>query len=131
MPTGMDQHHRSEAPGFRLAGTSNAIGQELLWVRKKGRVHGKNALATLATRLTELSGNPRDACLRFLHQQGIAEKRAWRPWTKLEQQRLFDLIESCPIQEIFLDYAALSTFHSLHDASPGRKHAERSRLVHG
>lgn len=67
---------------------------------KKGHGHGRNALATLATRVTELSGNPRDACFRFLHQQGITEKRAWRPWTKPEQQRLFDLIETCPVEEI-------------------------------
>jgi hypothetical protein len=67
---------------------------------KKGHGQGRNALATLATRLTELSGNPRDACFRFLHQQGITEKRAWRPWTKPEQQRLFDLIETCPVEEI-------------------------------
>jgi hypothetical protein len=62
--------------------------------------HARHAVASLATRLTELSGNPRDACFRFLHQQGITEKRAWRPWTKPEQQRLFDLIETCPVQEI-------------------------------
>jgi len=24
----------------------------------------------------------------------------WRPWTKPEQQRLFDLIESCPLEEV-------------------------------
>src|SRR5882724_2489733 len=67
---------------------------------KRGHAHGRNALATLATRLAELSGNPRDACFRFLHQQGITQKRAWRQWTKPEQQRLFDLIETRPIEEV-------------------------------
>ena len=67
---------------------------------KMGRGYGRNALASLATRLVELSGNPRDACFRFLRQHGVAQKRAWRPWTKPEQQRLFDLIESCPVEEI-------------------------------
>jgi hypothetical protein len=67
---------------------------------KIGHSHGRNALATLATRLVELSGNPRDACFRFLHQRGVRQKRAWRPWTKPEQQRLFDLIETCPVEEV-------------------------------
>jgi hypothetical protein len=67
---------------------------------KMGPGHGRNALATLATRLVELSGNPRDACFRFLRQHGVTQKRAWRPWTKPEQQRLFDLIEVCPIEEV-------------------------------
>jgi hypothetical protein len=67
---------------------------------KIGAGHGRNGLATLATRLVELSGNPRDACFRFLHQQGVKQRRAWRPWTKPEQQRLFDLIETCPLQEV-------------------------------
>ncbi|MFL6387096.1 MAG: hypothetical protein ACJ71U_06370 [Terriglobales bacterium] len=67
---------------------------------KMGQGYGRNALATLATRLVELSGNPRDACFRFLRQHGVTQKRAWRPWTKPEQQRLFDLIESCPVEEI-------------------------------
>ena len=65
-----------------------------------GQSHGRNALATLATRLTELSGNPRDACFRFLRQHGVTQKRAWRPWTKPEQQRLFDLIEACTVEEV-------------------------------
>ena len=51
-------------------------------------------LAMVSPKLT------RDACFRFLHQQGRAEKRAWRPWTKSEQQRLFNLIETRPVQEI-------------------------------
>jgi hypothetical protein len=67
---------------------------------KRGHGHGRNALATLATRLVELSGNPRDACFRFLRQHGVTQKREWRPWTKPEQQRLFDLIESCPVEEV-------------------------------
>src|SRR4051794_27414484 len=71
-----------------------------LGTAKLGYGYGRNSLATLATRLVELSGNPRDACFRFLHQQGITQKRAWRPWTKPEQQRLFDLIEVCPIEEV-------------------------------
>jgi hypothetical protein len=101
MLTGMDeQHDRRKRRVFDWPEQVMPLVRNYLGSEKKGRVHGKNAFATLATRLTELTGNPRDACLRFLHQQGIAEKRAWRPWTKPEQQRLFDLIETCPVQEI-------------------------------
>ena len=65
----------------------------------KAHVHSKNASASLATRLAALSGYPRDACLRFIHRHGITQKRSWRTWTKPEQQRLFDLIETHTIQE--------------------------------
>lgn len=67
---------------------------------RNGQVHSRNGLAALATKLVALSGNPRDACLRFLHQLGVTQKRVWRPWTKPEQQRLFDLIETCPLEEV-------------------------------
>jgi hypothetical protein len=67
---------------------------------RNGQVHSRNGLAALATKLVALSGNPRDACLRFLHQLGVTQKRVWRPWTKAEQQRLFDLIETCPLEEV-------------------------------
>jgi hypothetical protein len=39
-----------------------------------------------------LNGNPRDACLRFLRQMGVKERRSYREWTKTEQQRLLDLM---------------------------------------
>ena len=54
---------------------------------------------TLVTKLAEISGNPRDACLRFLHEFGVNEKRAYREWTKPEQQRLLDLITTIPVEE--------------------------------
>ncbi|HET9281253.1 MAG TPA: hypothetical protein VFR24_04760 [Candidatus Angelobacter sp.] len=59
-----------------------------------------NAPASLATRLVVLTGNPREACLRFLHRHGITQKRGWRPWTKVEQQRLFDLLETHTVEEV-------------------------------
>src|SRR5271154_482217 len=53
----------------------------------------------LITTLTEISGNPRDACLRFARQFGISRKRSYREWTKREQQRLLDLITALPVEE--------------------------------
>ncbi len=85
---------------FHWPKEAKELASDYLRSRRRGQSHGANALAALATRLVELSGNPRDACFRFLHQQGVTEKRTWRPWTKPEQQRLFDLIETCPVEEV-------------------------------
>ena len=54
----------------------------------------------LVTTLAEISGNPRDACLRFLREFGIHQKRGYREWTKPEQQRLPHLISSLPVEEV-------------------------------
>jgi len=54
----------------------------------------------LVTTLAEISGNPRDACLRFVRELGVNQKRVYREWTKPEQQRLLDLISSLPVEEV-------------------------------
>jgi hypothetical protein len=54
----------------------------------------------LITRLVEITGNPRDACIRFLQESGVHQKRRYREWTKPEQQRLLDLITSMPVEEV-------------------------------
>jgi len=61
--------------------------------------HNEPDLRMLITTLTEISGNPRDACLRFVRQFGITRKRSYREWTKREQQRLLDLITALPVEE--------------------------------
>jgi hypothetical protein len=53
----------------------------------------------LITKMAQLSGNPPDACSRFLRQSGVGEKRSYREWTKPEQQRLLDLITTMPVVE--------------------------------
>ena len=53
----------------------------------------------LVTKLAAISGHPRDACLRFLRELGVNQKRAYREWTKPEQQRLLDLIITMPVEE--------------------------------
>jgi hypothetical protein len=53
----------------------------------------------LVARLGEISGNPREACLRFLCRSGVAQKRSYREWTKPEQRRLLDLITTMPVDE--------------------------------
>jgi hypothetical protein len=61
--------------------------------------HNETNRRMLVTELAGISGNPRDACLRFLHEFGVNEKRAYREWTKPEQQRLLDLITTMPVEE--------------------------------
>ena len=53
----------------------------------------------LVTKLVQISGNPRDACLRFVRQLGVTQRRNYREWTKAEQQRLLDLTASIPVEE--------------------------------
>jgi hypothetical protein len=64
-----------------------------------GQHHGEADRSVLVTRLVEISGNPREACLRFLRHSGVAQKRAYREWTKPEQRRLLDLITTMPVDE--------------------------------
>jgi hypothetical protein len=88
---------RSKRRIFRWPEEARALIASYL---KSNRGYGrKRAVAGLATSLVVLTGYPRDACLRFIHQRGVREKRAWRPWTKPEQQRLLDLMETCPVDE--------------------------------
>lgn len=54
----------------------------------------------LITRLAEVSGNPRDACIRFLQDLGVYRKRSYREWTKPEQQHLLDLITTMPVEDV-------------------------------
>jgi hypothetical protein len=53
----------------------------------------------LVTKMAQLSGNPRDACLRFLRQSGITGKRSYGEWTKPEEQRLLDMVTTMPVEE--------------------------------
>lgn len=63
------------------------------------RGHDQAGRRMLITKLNAISGNPRDACLRFVRQFGVAQKRSYREWTKREQQRLLDLIATLPVEE--------------------------------
>jgi hypothetical protein len=64
-----------------------------------GRHRGQADRRVLIARLVEISGNPREACLRLLCRSGIEQKRLYREWTKPEQRRLLDLITTMPVDE--------------------------------
>jgi hypothetical protein len=91
---------RRKRRSFHWPEEATQLVREYLRSSKPGQFRSRNSVAGLATKLAALSGNPRDACFRFLHQQGVTQRRPWRPWTKPEQQRLFDLIETCPVEEV-------------------------------
>jgi hypothetical protein len=65
----------------------------------RGQEHNETGRRRLVTKLAEISGNPRDACLRFSRELGVEQKRAYRSWTKPEQQRLLDLITNMPVED--------------------------------
>jgi hypothetical protein len=65
----------------------------------RGLKQNGSARTALVLKLVNVSGNPQDACVRFLRQFGVAGTRPYRPWTKPEQQRLLYLIASLPMQE--------------------------------
>ena len=43
------------------------------------------------SRLIQMSGNPRGACLRFMRRLGLAPQRSYREWTTGEQRHLIEL----------------------------------------
>jgi hypothetical protein len=84
---------------FRWSKEARDLVREYKQPARAGQEHSERERRMLVTRLTELSGNPRDACLRFLREFGVNQKRSYREWTKPEQQRLLDLITTMPVEE--------------------------------
>jgi hypothetical protein len=78
---------------------------------------------TLVAKLIAVSGNPRDACRRFLRQLGIRQKRSYREWTKAEQQRLLDLVGSVSVEEAATSMrrTPASVRSMLHRLEPGAR----------
>ena len=54
----------------------------------------------LIAELAEISGNPRNACLRFARQLGVTTRRHYRKWPERDRVRLLRLVELHPIREI-------------------------------
>lgn len=54
----------------------------------------------LITKLVELTGNSRQACWRFIRRHGVKKKKAYKEWTRSDQQRLLDLIAVNPPIEV-------------------------------
>ena len=57
-------------------------------------------LNRLITMISQETGNPRDACLRFARQLGVNSKRPYRRWSKREQADLEHLLELYPVRTV-------------------------------
>ncbi len=68
--------------------------------REQSGKQNPDKLRLLITGLTEVSGNPRDACWRFARQLGVNGKRSYREWPERAQQRLLDLIAIQSLPEV-------------------------------
>jgi len=84
---------------FRWSREATQLVREYKQRTNRNQEHDETARQRLVTKLAEISGNPRDACLRFLRELGVNRKRAYREWSKPEQQRLLDLISGMPVEE--------------------------------
>jgi hypothetical protein len=90
---------------FRWSGAARETARAYLHASKRSEECRRGAptdLKSLIARLVEVSGNPRDACWRFVRQFGIREKQSYRTWTNKEQQKLLDLIVTHPLHEVTL-----------------------------
>jgi hypothetical protein len=90
---------------FRWPGAARETARAYLHARQhseESRQGIPTDLKSLIARLVEVSGNPSDACRRFVRQIGVREKQPYRPWTNKEQQKLLDLIVSHPVHEVAL-----------------------------
>src|ERR1700674_5867805 len=59
-------------------------------------------LTALITGLSEMTGNPRDACFRFARDLGLAAKKPYRRWSQKESDLLLQLLESQPKRTVAL-----------------------------
>ena len=84
---------------FRWPKQARDLVREYKEGSNKNQEHDEADCRVLVTKLAYVSGNPRDACLRFLRQLGVDQKRPYREWTKAEQQRLLDLVTTVPVEE--------------------------------
>ena len=84
---------------FRWPKEARELVREYKDRTSRTRDHNEAGRRMLVTKLAAISGHPRDACLRFLRELGVNQKRAYREWTKPEQQRLLDLIVTIPVEE--------------------------------
>ena len=90
---------------FRWSGAAREIARAYRIARNHTEASRQGIptdLRALIARLVEVSGNPKDACWRFVRQLGIREKQSYREWTNKEQQKLLDLIVSHPLHEVAL-----------------------------
>ena len=115
---------------FRWPKEARELVREYKERTSRSQEHNETGRRMLVTKLAAISGNPRDACLRFLRELGVNQKRAYREWTKPEQQRLLDLIITMPVEEAAKILRRPAGVRAL-DVAPARHGRQnRTRMVH-
>jgi hypothetical protein len=66
---------------------------------ERGGTHARGEREQILAKLARASGNPREACLRYLRRLGVVEKRSYREWTTRERQHLIELLDEVPVDE--------------------------------
>ena len=99
----------------------------------RAQPHGQDSgdeLRVLVTKLVEVSGNPRDACWRFLRQSGIVTKRAYRSVARTSAAEAIGS-DCCPTlaRSCHCD-AAFARLHPIHAVPAGRQRQDGPGLVH-
>lgn len=84
----------TRVPGLRRKFIWPKRAREL--VRANLSTHG-HARYKLITALARMSGNPRDACLRFAARLGVSAKRPYRTWSPKETGMLVQLSKAHPL----------------------------------
>ena len=95
-------HETRERRVFRWSREARDLVREYLQRTQPGAnlSQPNRELKGLVTNLVNATGHPRDACLRFVRQLGVAERNPYQEWTENDQQRLLDLSARFPLQEV-------------------------------
>jgi hypothetical protein len=56
-------------------------------------------LRSLVTQLSEITGYPRSACLRFARRMGVKHRFRYRKWPQSDQQRLLEMLDKYSVAE--------------------------------
>ncbi len=103
---------------FRWPKVARDLVRDYLGTMQHGPVSSRRSseLKDLVTKLTVITANPRDACLRFARQLGVSDRYSRQNWTNEDKQRLLDLAARYPLKEVarLLRRSYSSTRSTLH-----------------
>ena len=70
------------------------------YLEENGNARDRVQFQKLLASLEQLTKKPRYACRRFAHRLGVANAQDYRSWSRVDQQRLLDLIVNNPPHEV-------------------------------
>jgi hypothetical protein len=99
---------------FRWPKEARELVRNHLTRQRANRASDEDGVPELIRSIAGVSGNPRDACWRFVRQAGVAGKRSYRAWPERAQQRLLDLVAIQPLPEVAIAmHRSLSSIRSM------------------